>query len=161
MKNIVRTNVKVLHNTEYNSLDVAFSGFISYEELVEVCEYEFELIEYYKIKKCFINLLEINMYPPGGEEFIRTGWFPKVVELDIKAIAFIVPDNMFARISMKEAHNIEQIPAIVRHFTDGNVAREWLESKTIYDGNNSNHSKVQVNNCIVTRIAEIKSHLYE
>lgn len=133
MNNIIRTNVKILHNKEYNFLDVAFSGFISYEELIEVCEYEFKLIEHYKIKKCLINLREISIYPPGGEGFIKTCWFPKVIELGTKAIAIIVPDNVFARISMQEAHRIEQIPVTLQHFTERDSAIQWLESKLFQD----------------------------
>ncbi|HTJ50140.1 MAG TPA: STAS/SEC14 domain-containing protein [Cyclobacteriaceae bacterium] len=138
MNNIIRTNIKVLHNKEYNFLDVAFSGFISYEELVEICEYEFQLIEHYKIKKCLINLREINIYPPGGEEFIKTCWFPKVIELEVKAIAIVVPDDVFAQLSMQEAHDLEQIPVTVQHFAEGDAARQWLESKVIYDDSNNN-----------------------
>jgi hypothetical protein len=126
MNNIIRTNVKVIHNKEYNFLDVVFSGFISYEELIESCEYEFKLIEHYKIKKCLINLREISIYPPGGEEFVKTCWFPKVIELGTKAIAIIAPDDVFAQISMQEAHGIE-IPVTVQHFTERDSALQWLE----------------------------------
>jgi len=129
MNNLIRTNAKVLHDKEHNFLEIIFSGFITYEELVEVCEYEFKLIEHFSIKKCLINLRHISIYPPGGEEFIKTVWFPKVIKLEIRAIAFIVPDDVFAQVSMEEAHDVKKLPITIKHFTGVDAAKQWLQSE--------------------------------
>ncbi len=126
MNNLVKPNIKVGHNEMLSCLEVSFSGFITYDELVEAVHYEFEMIRHFTLKKCMINLREISIYPQGGQEYIKTEWFPKIIQLQVKAIAFIVPDDLFGQMSMQEAHSSEQMPITIKYFKHTDEAQVWI-----------------------------------
>src|SRR5688572_18573053 len=100
MIDFIRSYVKAAHNAGAACLDVTYKGFIKYHELVEVVQYEFEMIRHYKLKKCIVNLREINVYPDGGEEYIKNVWFPQVIKEGLQVLAFVVPDDTFGKMSM-------------------------------------------------------------
>jgi hypothetical protein len=130
MIDFIRDYVKIVHNAQAACMEVTFTGFISYDELVEAVEYEFKMIQHYKLKKCLVNLRDISIYPEGGEEYIKAVWFPGVIKSGIRATAFIIPDDAFGKMSMEEAHSytLEAEVMTYDHFNDQDAARKWLLS---------------------------------
>jgi hypothetical protein len=133
MIDFIRDYVKIVHNPQAACMEVTFTGFISYDELVEAAEYEFKMIQHYKLKKCLINLREISIYPEGGQEYIKAVWFPEAIKSGIRATAFIVPDDLFGKMSMQEAHSYTLEAEVMNydHFNDQDTAMKWLKSVTM------------------------------
>lgn len=131
MIDFIRSYVTAVHNAEAACLQVTFKGFINYDELVEVIAYEFEMIRHYKLKKCFVNLRDISVYPEGGQEYIRQVWFPQAIKHGVRLVAFVVPDDMFGKMSMQEAHNYPQSDLLMKYFNDADNALAWLISQQV------------------------------
>jgi hypothetical protein len=108
-----------------------FKGLVTYDEFVEVSEYEFEMIRHYKLKKCFVNLREMSAYPTGGQDYVKNIWFPRVIKEGIQMLAFVVPDDIFVKVSMVEAHD-PQGTLTIQYFDEENRALAWLADSKFY-----------------------------
>lgn len=133
MIDYIRSYVTSVHNAEAACLEVTYKGFINYDELVEVIQYEFEMIRHYKLKKCLVNLREISVYPAGGQEYIKTVWFPQAIKDGLQVAAVVVPDDTFGKMSMQEAHTYPQSTLVMKHFDDAGKALAWLTSQSTHE----------------------------
>jgi len=125
-----REYVSVGYNKNLNCLCVAMLGFATYEEFVGVAEYEYEMIKKYSIENLLINLQAISIYPPGGQEYIKDVWFGRITTEGIRKVAFVVPEDIFGKISMDEAHKDERnyFDLVVKYFSTEDSAKEWLKT---------------------------------
>ncbi len=130
MNDLINEYVELKYNKELNAFTVKFLKYIKFQVFKEVVEYEYELIENYKIKKAYIDLRLIPVYDVGMTEYIKEEWFPKVIELGLKYVAFVQPEKVLGQMSMKKAHNEEEIkaPIMMKHFGDPDEALSWLKS---------------------------------
>ncbi|WP_224999169.1 hypothetical protein [Cesiribacter sp. SM1] len=133
MKDLIEKNASVIHDKVLNCLHARLSGFISYDDLVRVLKYEFKMVEYYKLKKCIIDLTGIKVYPSGGGEYVKDVWFPQMERNGVNYIAFIVPENVFGEASMQKAHDkVEEHKNLqTRNFTDEASAKSWIEEQKV------------------------------
>ncbi|WP_224998655.1 hypothetical protein [Cesiribacter sp. SM1] len=128
MRNLIEKNARVIYDKELDCLYVHLIGFISYNDLVRVLQYEFQMVQYYKPDKCVVDLTAIKVYPSGGKEYIKDVWFPHMESNGMQYVACVVPDNPFGEASMQKAHEkaAEHKKLEVRHFRDIASAKAWV-----------------------------------
>ena len=129
MENLVEKNVRVTYNRRLNCLLVNFSGIILYEDFVRVLQYEFQMVQFYRLRKCLVDLSEIKLYPSGSKEYIQNVWFPYMESNGMKYIAFIVPKNGYGKASMHQVHEkvTEYKNVKIRYFKDEASAFAWIQ----------------------------------
>lgn len=130
MKNLITENIRIVYDQELKYLHASFRGYVIYEELVKAIDYELEMIKHYNVKKCIVNLQEIEVYPVGGEGYVKEVWFPKAAEYGLEVIAFIVPTDTFGQLGMQEAHEEAEKDAHLKakYFDDLPQAIKWINS---------------------------------
>ena len=129
MKNHITENACAVYVSEQEYVDLKCNGFFSYEEVVGVTEYVYEMLRFYNVKKCVVNLKQVKIYPSGAEEYLRDVWYRKLLETGVDRIAFVVPEDIFGKTSMIVVHAGNAIKKIQRqYFTDEEQAKEWLNS---------------------------------
>ena len=127
MKNFIEEYGTVVHEQDQNLVSICCKGYIPYENLVDIAEYGYSMIVFYKADACLINMLEMKIYPFAFEEYLRNTWYAKIRAAGINRIAFIVPENIFGKISMEHVHSSEDVKKIERqYFTDEQSGRAWL-----------------------------------
>ncbi|HEY9049258.1 MAG TPA: hypothetical protein VIN08_25325 [Ohtaekwangia sp.] len=129
MNNLYTDYARVLHNEDLQCLEVTFIGFITLDELKKIVEYEFEMFTHYALKKCIVNLREITVYPVGGQEYIKTVWFPWVVKHGLQVLAFVVPDDVFTKMSIQAAHASGMQLMMTKYFQNSLDAQHWVKSR--------------------------------
>ncbi|MFD1002762.1 hypothetical protein ACFQ21_25780 [Ohtaekwangia kribbensis] len=130
MKNHITENGCVIYVPEHAYIDLKCDGFFSYEEVVALTEYACEMLRFYNLSKCAINLQHIKIYPSGAEEYLRDIWYRRLVEAGVNRIAYVVPEDIFGRASMTVVHAGEAASKIQRkYFGDESSAKEWLNSE--------------------------------
>jgi hypothetical protein len=129
MKNHVTENGSVTYVRGEEYINLKCTGFFSYEEVVSITEYTCEMLRFYNLNKCIINLKQVKVYPSGAEEYLRDIWYKKLIEMGVSRIAFVVPYDIFGNASMKVVHAGDAVQKIQRqYFTDESPAKEWLKS---------------------------------
>ena len=130
MDDLLNTFVEVNVVQEFQTLSVTFLGFVPTKDFIPILEYEYALIEHYRLQKCFIDLRLIPVYGKGSTEYVKDVWFPKVTTLGVRYVAFVVPEAVVGQMSMRSAHtNVGTEAAMtVEHFSDPDKARTWLQS---------------------------------
>ena len=134
MKKIDNELAKVFYNKKITALDVVFHAYVSYDEFVKILKYEFEIIRFFSIKKCIVDLRKMKVYAVGTKEFVADTWFPQIIKLGVKCVAFIIPENIFAKISMETAHEEvnKKTPIDVKYFKTKDEGIEWIKNYKIY-----------------------------
>ena len=129
MKNHITENACAVYVSEQGYVDLKCDGFFSYEEVVGITEHVYDMLRYYNVKKCIINLQQVKIYPSGAEEYLRDVWYNKLLQTSLSRIAYVVPEDIFGRTSMIVVHAGSAVKKIQReYFTDEASAKEWLNS---------------------------------
>ena len=130
MDNLINEFVELKVEKELNAFSVKFLKYVKLQDFKKIVEHEFELIEQYKLKKAIIDLRLLPVYDTGMPEYIKEVWFPKVIELGLKYVAFVQPEKILGQMTMKKAHKEEEvkIPITMEHFGDFDEALNWLKS---------------------------------
>jgi hypothetical protein len=129
MTDLVTENACVIYVQEQEHVNVRCQGFLTYKQVVRITEYTSEMIQFYKVSKCVINLREVKSYPYGAEEYLRDIWYRRLAIAGVCRIAFVVPENIFGKASMIVVHAGASIKKIERdYFADELSAQEWLHA---------------------------------
>lgn len=130
MENLRNEYASVLHNKTLGALQAEFFTYVPHNEFVDILKYEFEMIKHFNLKKCLIDLRKMKVYAPGNTEFIEKEWFPTVRQLGVEAVAFIVPEDVFAKVSMNASHKKAETEGSmkIRNFLKPEEAENWLKS---------------------------------
>jgi hypothetical protein len=126
MKVFTREYASIDYISELSCLRLTFQGFMTYEELIEISEFEYQLISSHKITGMLINLQLISIYPEGGSAYIKNVWFPTISSMGIRYVGFVVPEDLFSQLSMRDAHDgEEQFNVDIEYFSDEDSAKLW------------------------------------
>jgi len=129
MENLVTENIRIQFIQNDGYVDVAYTGFITYEQLVNAVQYHLKMVQHYAVRKVVVNLQKIVIYPEGGVDYIKTEWFPRITQYGVTHVAFIVPENVFAQLDMQAAHAEaeEKKMLLTKYFIEAAAALEWIK----------------------------------
>ena len=131
MDSLTNQYVDVQLEKELNAFSVKFLGFVTLDQFKEIVDFEFDLVSRHQLKKCIIDLRQIPTYDIGMPEHVKEVWFPTASKLGLKHVAFIVPEAVLGKMSMKRAHDDGEVIAgmNVAHFDNFDDGLNWLKNR--------------------------------
>ncbi len=108
-----------------------FIGFLSPDEFKTIANELLNILETKKIKKQLNDIKQMKVLKPEVQEWLNTVWFPKAQKAGLKYFAFVVPDDIFGKMSMDGANkNAREMFGIeLQYFNTIDNAKNWLVSK--------------------------------
>lgn len=67
-------------------------------------------------------------FVPEDTEWLANDWNVRALDAGIRYVAFVMPKEIFAEMSVNEYSDIAPGGMIVRHFSDLEMAKTWLRS---------------------------------
>lgn len=130
MKNLVEQYASVIYDKKLSSMNVFFEGAISYENMMKVFHYEFRMVRYYRLRKCLIDVRNIQGITPEIKEYINHIWFYTISEEGMKNIALVGPENVLDEVFNTNIVNqaVETETNLqIKYFNDKEAAEGWLK----------------------------------
>lgn len=122
-------NASVIYVPDHGYVKLKCREFLSYQQVVDVTVYAFDMVQRYNLRKCIVDLQESKNYPHGAEEYLRDIWYPRMAAAGVSRIAFVVPKNLFGRASMLVVHaGVAMLKIDRKYFSDEESAVEWLNT---------------------------------
>ncbi len=117
-------------DNEVRAVKAIFDGHIREEDFKEFAAEILDKIRESKVEKLLCDTSGLKVMSPKVQEWINETWFPNANKLGISHIAFVVPDNIFGKVSMEQTNKDKQkIGAIdINYFNSISSAREWIKS---------------------------------
>lgn len=108
-----------------------FVGFLSPDEFKSLANQLLDILEKKKIKKQLNDIKRMKVLKPEVQEWLNTIWFPKAKQAGLKYFAFVVPDDIFGKMSMDGANRKAQdtFGIEIQYFNTIDNAKNWLISK--------------------------------
>ncbi|MBN2716305.1 MAG: hypothetical protein JXX14_10650 [Deltaproteobacteria bacterium] len=129
MSEMINKYVEIKVDEKSKVLTVKFLDRIPLDDFKKAVQFEYDMIGRHKLQKAFIDLRLMPVYPAGATELIKEEWFPKVISLGLKSIAFVQPQSVIAKLSMTSAHKEDtKSPVTMNHFGNAEEALAWLKS---------------------------------
>lgn len=108
-----------------------FSGFLTTEKFKEIAEELHDIRKKNFSSKQLNNIQDMKVLTKEVQEWLNNTWFPKAKITGLKYFAFVVPKDIFGKMSMENANkNTEITNGIeIQYFGDESTAKTWLKSK--------------------------------
>jgi hypothetical protein len=105
-----------------------FKGFIQKEDFVRIAE-ELQDLRFRNNSCRQLNICEEMMVLSCDIlKWLNDVWFPKALTTGLKCFAFVIPRDLYGRLSMDRANrSFDKLPGLeIRYFDSENEARQWL-----------------------------------
>lgn len=121
-----------VYDVSTNAAIGTFIGFLSPDEFKTIANQLLNIIETKKIKKQLNDVKQMKVLKPEVQEWLNTVWFPKAQKIGLRYFAFVVPDDIFGKMSMDGANkNASKVFDIeIQYFNTLENAKNWLISKS-------------------------------
>lgn len=125
------TGSNAVYDQSTNAAIGTFIGFLSPDEFKLVANQLLNILETKKIKKQLNDIKQMKVLKPEVQEWLNTEWFPKAQKIGLRYFAFVVPDDIFGKMSMDGANkNASKVFDIeIQYFNTVENAKKWLISK--------------------------------
>jgi len=82
-------------------------------------------------KKLLYDTRGLKVMSQEIQSWINEFWFPKAISMGISHMAFVVPENIFGEVSMKETNRKKEkeMGIDIKYFKCTNEAQEWVKNK--------------------------------
>lgn len=129
---VKNVELPVFYDVNLNAVFCTYAGLLSTEEFKEIANKQIEIIVTKELKKALNDIKEMKVLKPDIQEWINTVWFPKAQNAGLKYFAFVVPDDIFGKISMEGANKnaVNEFGIEIHYFTSIEKAKSWLISKS-------------------------------
>lgn len=120
-----------LYDIPTNAAIGTFIGFLTPDEFKTIANQLLDILEKKRIKKQLNDIKRMKVLKPEVQEWLNTVWFPKAKQVGLKYFAFVVPDDIFGKMSMDGANrNATNTFGIeIQYFNSRESAKSWLISK--------------------------------
>jgi len=120
-----------VYDVSTNAAIGTFIGFLSPDEFKTLANQLLNILETKKIKKQLNDVKQMKVLKPEVQEWLNTIWFPKAQKIGLRYFAFVVPDDIFGKMSMDGANkNASKVFDIeIQYFNTLENAKNWLVSK--------------------------------
>lgn len=120
-----------VYDSRTNAAIGTFVGFLTPDEFKTVANQLLGILETKRLKKQLNDIKQMKVLKPEVQEWLNTDWFPRAQKIGLKYFAFVVPDDIFGKMSMdganKNAQNAFGIE--IQYFNNVDAAKNWLVSK--------------------------------
>jgi hypothetical protein len=129
----MKTNeeLPVVYDISTNAVICTFIGYLSPDEFKSIGNKQLDVIGTKKLKKALNDIKKMKVLKPEVQEWVNTFWFPKAQKAGLKYFAFVVPDDIFGKISMEGANKNapNEFGIEIQYFNSIENAKNWLISK--------------------------------
>lgn len=108
-----------------------FQGFLSTEKFKAIAEELHTLRKTYSSSKQLNNIENMKVLTPEVQQWLNEVWFPKAKQTGLKYFAFVVPKDVFGKVSMENANKTakDTFGIEINYFQTEADAKAWLKSK--------------------------------
>lgn len=108
-----------------------FYGFLKPDEFKDIANQLIKLLTDNRLKKQINNIKEMKVLPQETQNWLNTNWFPRAQTAGLKYFAFVVPDDVFGKMSMDGANREaeERFAMEIKYFKDMPSAKAWIKAK--------------------------------
>ncbi len=128
----IETKIRTAYYDENTNAAIGtFIGFLTQDEFITIANNLLDILETKKISKQLNDIKKMKVLKPEIDEWLKTIWFPKAKKAGLKYFAFVVPDDIFGKLSMnavnQKANDSSGIE--IQYFNNIEEAKQWLISK--------------------------------
>lgn len=108
-----------------------FSGFLTSDRFKEIANELHDIRKKNFSSKQLNNISDMKVLTQDVQKWLNDVWFPKAKVTGLKHFAFVIPKDVFGKMSMESANADTKTTAgiEIQYFDDDNKAKEWLKSK--------------------------------
>lgn len=120
-----------VYDSRTNAAIGTFVGFLTPDEFKTVANQLLGILETKRLKKQLNDIKQMKVLKPEVQEWLNTDWFPRAQKIGLKYFAFVVPDDIFGKMSMDGANKNAQnaFGMEIQYFNNLDAAKNWLVSK--------------------------------
>jgi len=120
-------NLTIDHGT--NSILAVFKNYIKEDEFKNFAKDILNKVKTSGKTKLLYDTRDLKVMPQSIQEWINETWFPEANNLGVSHMAFIVPDNIFGKVSMEQTNSKkEKVGNInIQYFNNQANAQEWIK----------------------------------
>jgi len=120
-----------VYDSRTNAAIGTFVGFLTPDEFKTVANQLLGILETKRLKKQLNDIKQMKVLKPEVQEWLNTDWFPRAQKIGLKYFAFVVPDDIFGKMSMDGANKNAQnaFGMEIQYFNNLEAAKNWLISK--------------------------------
>jgi hypothetical protein len=118
---------KAFYDSETKAAIGVFEGFLSNDEFKEIAEELHEIRRKNYSSKQINNVVNMKVLSQETQDWIKNSWFPKAKLTGLKHFAFVVPKDIFGKMSMEAVNSVVN-DITIQYFDDENRAKAWLKS---------------------------------
>lgn len=120
-----------VYDSRTNAAIGTFVGFLTPDEFKAVANQLISILETKRLKKQLNDIKQMKVLKPEVQEWLNTDWFPRAQKIGLKYFAFVVPDDIFGKMSMDGANKNAQnaFGMEIQYFNNLEAAKNWLISK--------------------------------
>lgn len=113
-----------------NSILAVFDNYIKEDEFKQFANSILNKVRTSGKKKLLYDTRGLKVMSQGIQEWINEVWFPEANRLGVSHMAFIVPENVFGKISMEQTNsNREKVGSIaIQYFGGISTAQDWIKN---------------------------------
>lgn len=122
---------KAFYDIESGAAIGHFQGFLGTEKFKQIAEQLHDLRKKHSSSKQMNNIEQMKVLTPEVQKWLNEVWFPKAKITGLKYFAFVVPKDVFGKVSMENANKNSEVTGgiEIKYFTTESQAKEWLKSK--------------------------------
>ncbi len=108
-----------------------FIGFLSPDEFKVIANDLLVILETKKVKKQINDVKQMKVLKQEVQIWLNDVWFPKAQKNGLKYFAFVVPDDIFGKMSMEGANKSapNKFDIEIQYFSEIIEAKKWLNTK--------------------------------
>ncbi len=108
-----------------------FKGFLTTDQFIKIAEELHDLREKNNSCKQLNNIEDMKVLTQDIQNWLNDVWFPKARKNGLKHFAFVIPKNVFGKMSMTNANKDESVRTgiEIEYFDTEASAKAWLRSK--------------------------------
>lgn len=115
---------------ESNAVKAVFDNYIKEEDFKKFAVEILDKVESSGKKKLLYDTRGLKVMSQNIQSWINETWFPKANNIGVSHMAFLVPENIFGKMSMEQTNSKkEKIGKIsIQYFSNEKLAKDWLSA---------------------------------
>lgn len=107
-----------------------FNGFVATEKFKEVATELHNIRKKNYSTKQLNNISDMKVLSQDVQKWLNEVWFPKAKLTGLKHFAFVIPKDIFGKMSMESSNSNDDITSgiEIKYFDSESSAKQWLSS---------------------------------
>ncbi|MFC6996148.1 STAS/SEC14 domain-containing protein [Rufibacter roseus] len=107
-----------------------YKGFLKHQEFMEISLATLDLAKEHGLSKIFVDTVHLKVMLQESQQWINQVWFGKAKQVGIRHMAFLIPEDIFGRMSMEATNKqaLQEGAIEIKYFDKVEEARQWLKS---------------------------------